>query len=490
MNTLRSAVILLALAFRAWGDDTNTTIKSVTVQECVERALANNLDIRLQRLNPSIASWGVVQQQAVFDPTLFGQINYEDNTQPSITNVPSLRSKQLASQASVNGKLPPGTQYGLTYSDTRFSGTLSSNFVYTGTAAFSLTQPVLKNFGFGVNSALIRVARKNRDIAAQDFTLQVMNTIRDVSTAYYELVFAIENHKAKLEDLTLAKQLLDETRKRVQVGVSSPLDVTQAEAGAAAREQGLILAERTIKDNENTLKRLISQNVGEFQGQSFVPVDYPVVEMVDTDVAQSTRTALDLRPDYIAARRAVEQQDILVKFNRNQLWPEIDLQGSYGFNARGDTGFSSFNDNLVGGDSPIWTVGVTVSFPLGNRQARANYHIARLNAETSLLNLKKLEQQIIVDTDNAVGHVQTNLKSVEAATVANRLARESLDAEKKKLSAGSSTTFLVLQAQSQLATAQSAEIRARADYSESLVELWRTEGTTLQKHNIVLDDKF
>jgi outer membrane protein TolC len=348
----------------------------------------------------------------------------------------------------------------------------------------------LKNFGFGVNSALIRVARKNRDIAVQNFTLQVMNTVRDVSTAYYELVFAIEDHKAKLEDLTLAQQLLDETRKRVHVGVSSPLDITQAEAGVAAREQAVILAERVIKDNENALKRLISQNVAEFQGQSLLPVDYPVIEMVQTDVAQSTRTALELRPDYVAAKHAVDQQNILVKYNRNQLWPEIDLQGSYGFNARGDAGFDSFNDNLASGDNPVWTVGVTVSFPLADRQARASYNIARLNAESSLLGLKKLEQQIIVDVDNAVGRVQTNLKSVEAARAANRLARESLDAEKKRLAAGTSTTFLVLQAQSQLAAAQTAEIRARADYSESIVALARAEGTTLQKHNIVLDEKF
>jgi outer membrane protein len=486
----------LAVAFSARADDTNTTVKSLTIQECIERALANNLDIKLERINPSIESWGVVRQQAAYDPILSGQVNYEDSTQPlnpqnaTALGITSLKSKQLVSDAGLSGKLPPGTQYGLTYSDARFSGTIASNFVYTGTAALSLSQPILRNFGFGANSALIRVARKSRDIAVQNFTLQVMTTIRDVSTAYYELVFAIEDHKAKLEDLTLAQQLLDETRRRVQVGVSSPLDVTQAEAGVAAREQALILAERLIKDNENKLKRLISQNVGEFQGQSFVPADYPVVEMVETDTTQSIRTALQVRPDYVAAKQFVEQQNILVKYNRNQLWPEVDLQGSYGYNARGDNGFSSYNDNLARGDNPVWTVGVTASFPLGNRQARANYRVARLNAETALLNLKKLEQQIIVDVDNAVGHVQTNLKSVEAARASNRLARESLDAEKKKLIAGASTTFLVLQAQSQLATAQSAEIRARADYSESLVTLWHTDGTTLQKHNIVLDENF
>ena len=197
-----------------------------------------------------------------------------------------------------------------------------------------------------------------------------------------------------------------------------------------------------------------------------------------------------MRADYLSAKQAVEKQNILVRFNRNQLWPEIDLQGSYGYNGRSGTGFEDFVDNTASGNSPVWTIGVTFSMPIGDRQARANYHTARLQAEQQLLSLKELEQDIIVQVDNAVGHVETNLKSVEAARAANRLAQESLDAEKKKLLAGTSTTFLVLQAQSQLAAARSAEIRARADYSESLVALDLAEGTILQKNNVQLNEKF
>jgi outer membrane protein TolC len=126
---------------------------------------------------------------------------------------------------------------------------------------------------------------------------------------------------------------------------------------------------------------------------------------------------------------------------------------------------------------------------LGNRQARSNYHIARLDAEqVAQPQVARTGHRCAVDT--AVGHVEANLKSVEAARAATRLAEESLDAEKKKLLAGTSTTFLVLQAQTALATARSAQIRAEADYSESLVALDLAEGTILEKNNIVLDEKF
>ena len=154
------------------------------------------------------------------------------------------------------------------------------------------------------------------------------------------------------------------------------------------------------------------------------------------------------------------------------------------------SGFGDLTARQLRHDDPAWGVGIAITIPIGNRTARANYNIARLDREQALLSLKQLEQNIVVQVDNAVGRVQTNLKRVEATRVASRLAEESLKAEETKLRDGTSTSFLVLQAQSQLAAARSAEIRARTDYRESLIELNRVEGSTLQKGNIVLDEKF
>jgi outer membrane protein TolC len=490
---ITTVCILCASCIARADEATNATV-SITIRECVERALQNNFDIRIQRINPSIDSWGVVLQQGVYDPKLSGSINYIDNTSPTsfVRSAFSTETTTLSEQLSLSGNFVSGATYDLSASPTRTTGLLTTNsvgFVYAGSTTFTVTQPVLKNFGFGVNTALIRIARKQRDIDIQKFILQVINSVSAVHNAYYELVFAIEDYKAKREDLDLAQQLLDENRKKLQIGTMSPLDVVQAESGVASREQAIILAERTIKDNENALKILISQNVREFQGESFVPVDYPIVEMVETDVARSIRTAFEKRPDYIAAEQAVEKQNIQVKFTRNQLWPEIDLQASYGWNGLGEN-LGNWASSVGTRDYPVWAAGVMVTFPLGDRQARANYHSARLQAEQLLLQLKQLEQQIVVAVDNAVGHVSADLKSVEAAHAATRLADESYKAEKTKLLAGTSTTFLVLQAESLLADARSAEIRAHADYAESLVTLAQQEGTTLQKNNITLDERF
>lgn len=495
MNSrLLVAFCCIALAGHALAA-TNAT-QSITLRDCIERALAQNLDLQIERLNPGIAQWGVVAAQGAFDPTLTGSVNYQDATEPlsperaAALGLSSLNTKDLGASAGLTGLLPPGTRYNLTAFSTRESGTLTTNFVYTGTAGIALTQPLLKNFGFGATTAPIRVARKSRQIAEQNLAQQVMQTITGVHNAYYELVYAIENLKAAREDLDRARALLDENRKRLQIGTMSELDVTQAEAGAAEREEAVIVAEQLIRTNENALKRLIARDVTEWRDTSLVPVDYPVVEMIETDRARSTRTALEQRPDFLAARHETERQDILVRYSRNQLWPEIDLQGSYGLNGRSGTGFGDFVDNTADADSPVWSVGVTATFPLGDRAARGSYRQARLQSEQSLLALKRLEQQIIVEVDNAIGEVETNRKRVDATAAARRLAEESLKAEEAKLRAGSSTSFLVLQAQSQLAAARSAEIRARSDYAESIAALAQADGTTLDKHNISLDAKY
>jgi outer membrane protein len=485
------AAIAMCVVDAARGAEVTNVFKSLTLNECIVRALENNLEIKFERINPTIQTWGVVGAQGIYDPTFAGTVSYQDSTTPldptqaTALGLLSLNQQLLNSSVDLGGKLPTGATYDFFGSNSRSSGQLTSNFVFTGSAGVSLTQPILKNFGLGINSASIRIARKNQAIAQQNFVQLVMNKMAAVCTAYYELVFSIEDHKAKMETLDEAKELLDQTRKRVQVGVQSPLDVVQAEAGVAENEQAVITSAQLIKDNENALKRLISQQVTEFRGVSLVPTDFPVAQMMDLDVVQSVRTALELRPDYVSAKEALERQNIVVQFNRNQLWPEVDLQGSYAANGRGPT-FSDFSDNVGSGDNPTWSGGIVVTIPLGNRQARANYHIARLDADQALLTLKALEQDIIVEVENAVGHVGSSAKSVEAARAATRLAVASLDAEKKKLLAGSSTTFLVLQAQAQLGSARSAEVRARASYSESLVALDLAEGTILQKNNVVL----
>jgi outer membrane protein TolC len=467
-------------------------VESLTLRESIERALSANLDLQIERVAPEISAWNIVSARGTFDPALTGSLRYENMLDPlppeRAATLPydTLKTQQLRSVLSLSGTLQTGTRYEVSVFDTLTGGTLAPSGIHTGTSSLTLTQPLLKDFG-GSNTVALRVARKDRQIATEQTAGRVMDIVSDVSRAYYELIFAIEDHAAKLEDLQRAKALLADNRTRVEVGVMSPLDVTQAEAGAAEREEAVIVAARAIIERENALKRLIAADVTTLIGVSLRPAESLPDEPVATDVARSTRIALSGRPDIKQARHDMERRGLVRAFTRNQSFPEVNLETSYGLNARGDNA-REFSTNLSARDHPAWSVGLTATMPLGNRQADAAYRIAKLEEARAGLGLRKLEQDIIVEVDNAVGQVQTNAKRVEATRVARRLAEESLTAEESRLRAGASTSFLVLQAQSQLAAARSAEIRAKADYGASLVNLARVEGTTLDKHHIELDE--
>jgi outer membrane protein TolC len=187
----------------------------------------------------------------------------------------------------------------------------------------------------------------------------------------------------------------------------------------------------------------------------------------------------------MALKYAIERAGITLKLRQNQLWPELDLVGSYGHAERG-TGYSDVLGDLPRGRAPRYSYGVVLDIPLGNRAARARYKSAKADQEQSLLEYKRLEQQIMVQIDDAVKMIRSSFERVEATRAARSFAQEALAAEQKKLENGKSTSFLVLQAQRDLTARRSEEIRALADYNNALAQLAWREGTIPERHKIVI----
>jgi outer membrane protein TolC len=217
------------------------------------------------------------------------------------------------------------------------------------------------------------------------------------------------------------------------------------------------------------------------------------------DLVRSFEEALANRPDYAQAKLEVEKAEINRRAARNQLLPNLDFVGEGGYSAnRGNLGNSV--DDIIDTESRHWSLGVELSFPMGNRQAKAEYSQRKLELRQALLRLKNLEQAILVqvpdvvrelDPDRmgvreAVRQIDTDIKRVKATRASKVLAERKLDAEEKKLEVGISTNFQVLEFQEDLAVAESNETRAIIDYNRSLINLERAKGTILQTNNISL----
>jgi len=189
------------------------------------------------------------------------------------------------------------------------------------------------------------------------------------------------------------------------------------------------------------------------------------------------------RPDLLESRLEVTQLGITLKYDRNQLYPELDVTGSYGYNGAG-TVYSGTFDQVAQADHPFYTFGGSISIPLSNTKARNNLKSDKSTLEQKLLTLKQLEQTIMMEIDNSVKQVQSDYEAVQASKQATIYAAAALDAEQKKYNVGKSTTFTVLQLQNTLTTDRGTEIRNIANYDEDIARLFQNEGTTLDNLDI------
>jgi outer membrane protein TolC len=336
----------------------------------------------------------------------------------------------------------------------------------------------------------IKVARNRIKYSELGLKQAIMSVATTVEQAYYDLIYDRENVTVQEKAVELATQLVVENKKRVEVGAMAPLDEKQAEAQAASIQAVLIAARSTLAIQANTMKQLLTDDYAAWEPaelQPTAPLTAPV-RVLDRQLSWSK--GLTERPDLLQAKLDVERQGITLKYNRNQLFPELDLVGSYGQGANGTISEFSQALNQIGqGSRPYYSYGAQLIFPIGNDSARAAYKKGKLAMEQYLLTLKKLEQTIMATIDDDIKQAQSSYQQVAATRAAREYAKDALDAEQKKLESGKSTTYTVLQMQRDLTTARGNEIQALAAYNKALAQLSLDEGSTLQRLSISLEVK-
>lgn len=462
----------------------------LSLEESVRMAIENNIDVAVERLNPIIAQASVLNAQGAFDPNFQLNGSYSQNNQPTVLDTnygPTNKNGQYT--GSVNQMFAPGTQASiLTSSADAITNTDSTTTQdqYLSFVGASLTQPVLRGFGTDINLGPIRIAQRGLRAADAAFVYKVEQIITNVRTAYYELIYNRGNVMAQEKALALSEQLLKDNKTRANVGTMSPLDVSQANSEVATNRGDLLVAQRAVLDQENVLKRLITRDVADWLNKRITPTTEPAEDWKPPQAISSIETGLRNRADLVQAKEQLEQSNIQVVINKNQILPTLNVTGSYGYNGLSSDFPRSYN-RVASGDNSEWTIGAQLTIPIGDRADRGTLDASRAKKDQSVLNVKKIEQDIIVEIDNAAGQVKTNIERVNAARIARQYAEETLNAEQERLNAGRSTSFVVLRLQRDFTTARVAELRAIADLQESMAELSRVQGISLQENNIYVD---
>ncbi len=485
---------LVSLAAFAQSAPTASNLETITLSDAIQRALAKNFAIRVQGYDAAIAAAGVTQALGKFDPVLNGSYTYSSSDNPSLIDTSTgLRNpagvvETDSAGVNLDGLLPWGMTYqlGTTSNNTRGTFNAYANN-YSTFAGVSGTQPLLRNFGFGPTVASIRIAQANRHISEWAFRQALMDTITNVIYAYNNLNLAYANQRSAIRSRDLAAQLLAENEKRFKVGSMSQYDVTSARSRVASREENILFAEQQVRETENGLKQLITDEKSPaLLSQHFAIEPPPPAPIVVADAAADFRTALDKRPDYQQAKLALKRSDINARLQLNQLLPRLDLVGSYGYNGY-DTSLRVSRQQVRNQDYNAYSWGVVVSVPLTFTTERGRYRAARLQQRQSETDLERIEQNIVVQVGNAAGQIETAQKRVQATRHARELAQAVLDDEEKRLRAGQSSTFFVSQQQEILTSAEVSEAAAQSDYHKALAEYDRQLGLTLEKLNVKVD---
>jgi outer membrane protein len=461
-----------------------------------------------------------------FDPIITGTLQEDHSntiSSSAFTGVPTLAQNTGTYNFSYAQGFQWGTNMSVGFNNSRvttnspftsFSPLINSGF------QFRLTQHLMQGFGFLPNTRLIRLTKNNREISDVAFRLQIITTVDQIENMYWDLVFAYENVRVQQESLAFAQKTLSDTQKQVQIGSLAPIEVVRAQSTVATDQQNLIQAQNNLQLQELLMKNALSRTLvdpvladAEVIPTSTIalPEQEPVIPTQDL-----VNDALGHRPELAESRIDLSNREINDKAIRNSMLPTLDVFAYYGgtglagaqnpgnlcineppqeaalgFCSRTSVPTTSYTNGLnelVNSTAPDKGLGLTLTIPIRNRNAGALQVRAELEYRQAQMREQQIENQIRIEVRNAQFALQQNRAAVAAAQAAAELGRQSLDAEQKKLNLGASTSTLVLQNQSVLATNESNLVSAMAAYEKSRIEMDRATGLLLDHAGIVMGD--
>lgn len=515
--------------------------RPLTLREALALALENNKDIEVARQNVKIAEFDLTAFRGVYDPRVTTSSYFERSKSP-ISSFLSGGADGTTTQSDYTGTarlegLTPkfGGSYHLDFSSVRL--TTNNQFTalnpqYPTALTFSYTQPLFRGRKFDNNRRLIEIGKKNLSLTDAQFRQRAIETITSVQRAYWDLVFALRNLQVQKDAVRDARAQLEHNKRLVSEGALAPIDVVAAEAQVAGFEQTLFSSLEEVSRSENNLKNLIAVNrEADLWNLSIIPTDSVDIAPPEISLPEAMKAALENRPELQQSNIAREINQVDQKYLREQTKPAIDLVGSYGLvglagtSSGGTSPFAASSTELRDAvnrllinagfdrlpDPPVQTVspfllggydqslqnllsnrfnnfrvGVQVNLPLRNRTAQAQFGRSLVEGQKIATQREQLEQLIQVDVRNALQVVRSAEARLRAAGIARQASEQQYQSEQRKLDAGQSTVFLVLERQTALTTARGNELRAQTDLNKAIAELQRATGNALTVNNIVV----
>lgn len=473
---------------------------SLSLNDCIGLALRNNMDIEVSRYQPAIDEASVLTASGPFDTLLTAEAGGGEKIYQSpfsFSGAAVTDEDRLHTALGIKQKIHQGASFDLSLANDR---AITSNPAYDPdprweqSVGLTITVPVLKGAGESANMSTYLISGYTHEGSIRQFEKSLADSLFEVTKAYWELAFAVESVKVKQQTLQVAERLLEENRKKFEVGQIAKIEVIQAEAGMALQQEGILTAENAVQNATDQLKRLIDPAWlnRDMHDVTVELKDPPRSFEKEMDIASvltgALKDALAKRPELEQYRQRIMSGEAALAKAENDLKPKLDVTTKTSLSGINSNMGNTF-DETTSGDYRELSGLLQFEVPLGNYAAQGSFSKATLEKRKAEMVLRQAELGVVVEVRKAVREIKTAEKRIMAAKKAVELAKEQLDAEQKKLGAGLTTTFMVLDIQKDYAEARKNEIRALIDYNIALVDLQRATGTMLEKNSVVLKDQ-
>jgi len=477
----------------------------LSLDDSIRLALSNNTDVRIDHSQIDYAQDSLRRAHGPFDPVATSSFSDSRAKSPTITQTQGAPVLNTLSQTTTFGYsqlFQTGTNFQTFFSNNKFSTNSSLSTVNPSLSSFvqfTLTQPLLRNFGLFPNRAPILIARRNVKQAQANFTAQVNNIILGIIGDYWSVVLARENLKVQQKSLDEAQASYDHDKKALSLGALPPLDIYRSESQVASRRVGLIQAEYSLKQAADQFRRDIGADLDPaIRALDLDLTDQPVPlgDLPTTDIPTALARALANRPEFESARQQLTSDELNIRLAHNNLKPDLALSGFYSGNGvAGDqvspmlrSGLSDSLNQTFNFTYPSYGGTLTLNLPIRHHSAEANLADALTSQRQDLLFQRRTTQSITLEVTNAVHSLEQAKLAMEAAKVAVDLARETLHADERKYELGAEPVFFVLDAQTQLAQAELNLIQAQVNFQLAVAQVDHSTGDLLDHHHVQITD--
>jgi len=467
----------------------------LSLDDTIRLALSNNTDIRLDRSQIEFAQNNLQRVHGPFDPLVTSSFADNRTKSPTITQTQGALILNTLSQATAFGyaeTFQTGTNFQSSFSANKLSTNSSLSTLNPSIATdlqFTVTQPLLRNFGLFPNRAPILIAQRNLKQARASFQGEVNDIILRTVGNYWNVVFARESLVVQRKSFEEAQKSYDHDKKALALGALPPLDIYRSESQVASRRVGVIQAEYALKQAEDQFRQIVGADLDpaiRVLDLELTDQPEPVGGLPSTDIATALARALAYRPEFEAARQQLASDELSIRLAHNSLKPDLELSGFYAGN--GVAGLGDSLSQTFHFTYPAYGAALSLSLPVKNHGAEANLADALVSRRRDQYQERRTNQNITLEVTNAVHALEQAKLSIEASKVALDLAQQSLRADERKYELGAETIFFVLDSQIVLAQAELNLIQAQVNFQVAVAQVDHATGDLLDHHHVQILD--